>query len=658
MKKYFPTLVTALVLIAVAVTLRAPRNTGEFDTVAFGRLPVLVNGRVKPLDTVARTSLLMLQGHQRVTAGEGARVSPAEWLLDVLYRPHVADHYQVFEVTHPELLALLDLTAKAGAGHKRFSLQQFNGKLGDLDRQARLADGTERALRTAFQRAVVQLRDSIALYQRLQGSVVAFGNDDFLAQLAKLEQRLPASGALPAAEQNAAPFGDDARQLGDFGRMFATMDSFSYFRPIPPAKGAEATAWRTVGATWSESLTNGRSDPAALAYAALGRAWRDRDANAFNQMAQMYRRQLEVDFPSVMTKSAAETRFNSSQPFYTSAILYVAAFLCGILSWLRWPEAMRRVAFILVAVAFGLTTLGIATRMWLEARPPVTNLYSSALFVGWGAVALCIILEYAYKNSIGSVTAGLVGFAALVIAHHLALGGDTMEMMRAVLDSNFWLATHVVTIAVGYSATFLAGFLALIYVLRSVFTRSLDEVTATALGRMIYGVVCFATLFSFVGTILGGIWADQSWGRFWGWDPKENGALLIVIWNAIILHVRWAGLVKLRGLACLAIFGNIVTAWSWFGVNMLGVGLHSYGFMDAEAPPSRAEQALACGNSHLPPDLDQVRAQVSLRSVCHCEVSDGAVVTSNGIAGTIPSGDRGPRAPVFTFAGFARSPKA
>jgi ABC-type transport system involved in cytochrome c biogenesis permease subunit len=196
-------------------------------------------------------------------------------------------------------------------------------------------------------------------------------------------------------------------------------------------------------------------------------------------------------------------------------------------------------------------------------------------------VLLCLILERLYRNGIGSVAGGVIGFATLVIAHHLALGGDTMEMMRAVLDSNFWLATHVVTIAIGYSATFLAGFLALIYVLRGVLTRSLDQATAAALARMIYGVVCFATLFSFVGTILGGIWADQSWGRFWGWDPKENGALLIVLWNAILLHARWGGFVKARGLAVLALGGNIVTAWSWFGVNMLGVGLHSYGFMDA-----------------------------------------------------------------------------
>jgi hypothetical protein len=139
----------------------------------------------------------------------------------------------------------------------------------------------------------------------------------------------------------------------------------------------------------------------------------------------------------------------------------------------------------------------------------------------------------------------------------------------------------VVTITVGYSAMFLAGFLGLVYVARGVLTRSLDRATAGALARMIYGVVCFATFFSLVGTVLGGIWADQSWGRFWGWDPKENGALIIVIWCAVILHARLAGLVRERGLVQLAIFGNVVTAWSWFGVNMLGVGLHSYGFMGA-----------------------------------------------------------------------------
>ena len=180
-----------------------------------------------------------------------------------------------------------------------------------------------------------------------------------------------------------------------------------------------------------------------------------------------------------------------------------------------------------------------------------------------------------------------------------------MEMMRAVLDTNFWLATHVVVITLGYASMFVAGLLAILFIILGLFTPLLSQkrgATAarsggaaakapssdvgksevgTVLAKMVYGIVCFATLFSFTGTVLGGIWADQSWGRFWGWDPKENGALLIVIWCAIMLHARWGKLVKERGLMLMAIFGNVVTAFSWFGVNMLGIGLHSYGFMDA-----------------------------------------------------------------------------
>jgi ABC-type transport system involved in cytochrome c biogenesis permease subunit len=222
--------------------------------------------------------------------------------------------------------------------------------------------------------------------------------------------------------------------------------------------------------------------------------------------------------------------------------------------------------------------------MYLQERPPVTNLYSSAIFIGWGAVIVSLILERIFRDGIGAACAGGIGFVTLIIAHHLAGSGDTLEMLQAVLDTNIWLATHVVAITTGYSAMFLAGMLAIIYIVRGVFTRSLTKQTADSLARMTYGVVCFATLFSFVGTVLGGIWADQSWGRFWGWDPKENGAVLIVLWCAIILHARWGGFIRQRGLMIMALFGNVVTSFSWFGVNMLGVGLHSYGFMQKAFP--------------------------------------------------------------------------
>jgi ABC-type transport system involved in cytochrome c biogenesis permease subunit len=286
-----------------------------------------------------------------------------------------------------------------------------------------------------------------------------------------------------------------------------------------------------------------------------------------------------------MTKTARETFFNRFEPFYKSMVVYVAAGVLAVLSWIFAPTLLGRTALTLGCVAFAIQTIGLVFRIYLQNYPPVTNLYSAAVVVGWGAAGIGLLVEHWFRNAIGTAVAAVVGFCTLLVAHHLSLGGDTMEMMQAVLDSNFWLSVHVPTIVLGYSAAYAAGAAGVFYlVLRaiSIATGPVARVFTPQFGQTLYkiayGIVCFATLLSFVGTVLGGIWADQSWGRFWGWDPKENGAALIVIWCAVILHARWAGLVRERGMMVMAIFGNIITTWSFFGTNMLGVGLHSYGF--------------------------------------------------------------------------------
>jgi ABC-type transport system involved in cytochrome c biogenesis permease subunit len=583
MKKLISVLLVLSGLAIVAAALIPPRNTTDFDLLAFGRLPVVVNGRIKPLDTVARTTLVVLQSSQTIHAPDGTKLTPDEWLLDVLFRGSRSDAYQHFEINHPDLLAIFNLKPEDGANKRRFSFRQLEPKIDELQKQAQLAEAVESSARTPFQKAVVQLYSNVGLYFRLKGSLVAPDHKDFLEELITFQNTVTAGVAAVRAKED----GKDhdaalASQMMESGGRFARMKDLAYLLAVPPPEGeSNPTGWKKVGESLLETFQTGRVTPSAMVFAGLARTWNSGQAKEFNQVVRLYHAQLEKSFPNALKKCDMETRFNAAQPFYWGMWLYVLAFLVAVVSWLMWPVELGRAAFWLVGIAWLLATTGIIARMVLEGRPPVTNLYSSALFVGWIAVAFCLALEYFYRNAIGSVAAGLVGFATLLIAHHLSLDGDTLEMMRAVLDSNFWLATHVVTVTAGYGATYLAGFLALIYIGRGVFTRSLDKATADALNRMIYGIVCFATLFSLVGTILGGIWADQSWGRFWGWDPKENGALIIVIWNALILHARWGGLVKQRGLAILAVGGNIVTSWSWFGVNMLGVGLHSYGFMEA-----------------------------------------------------------------------------
>src|SRR6202035_94804 len=125
---------------------------------------------------------------------------------------------------------------------------------------------------------------------------------------------------------------------------------------------------------------------------------------------------------------------------------------------------LRRSAFYLIALAFVVHTCALIFRMVLEGRPPVTNLYSSAIFIGWGAMILGLIIERIYRVGIGAFVGAFAGFVPLLIAQNLAIGGDTMEMLRAVLDTNFWLATHVVVITLGYASTFFAGLLAILYI--------------------------------------------------------------------------------------------------------------------------------------------------------------------------------------------------
>jgi ABC-type transport system involved in cytochrome c biogenesis permease subunit len=339
-----------------------------------------------------------------------------------------------------------------------------------------------------------------------------------------------------------------------------------------------------MGGALGDTLRTGEIHPLVIAYARLGDAYHGGDAAAFNQQVTFLRDWFGKEQPRAVTRSVYEFFFNHADPFTHSMTLYVLAFLLACFSWLGWNRPLNRTAFYLLLLALAVHTFGLGSRMYLQERPPVTNLYSSAIFIGWGAVIVALILERIFRDGIGAACAGAIGFVTLIIAHHLAGSGDTLEMLQAVLDTNIWLATHVVVVTTGYAAMFLAGMLAMIYIIRGLFTRSLKKPIADSLSRMTYGVVCFATLFSFVGTVLGGIWADQSWGRFWGWDPKENGAVLIVLWCAITLHARWGGFIRQRGLMIMAIFGNIVTSFSWFGVNMLGVGLHSYGFMDKAFP--------------------------------------------------------------------------
>ena len=573
-----------------------PKPEGPFHTRDFGKLPVLMNGRFQPFDSVARNSLLQIRTKQTVYETDGGKaqtLSAMDWLLEVMMKPESADGRKVFRIDNNEVLALLKLPDN----QKYFSLNQLRPQVDELEKQADRIEKIESASRTVFESQLMKLYETLNLYQRLEISLKPPGSDDFAAELDAFQKSIAPGMAAVQAREAGQKFDQEAfNTLLGFMGGYDTVARFALPLVIPPVDiNVPRNAWQNIGTNLMQTARTGEINPATKFYAGMITTYRTDQPEDFNRLVTEYRAWLADRFAPQMQKANQELFFSTMQPFYKATVIYVLALVLALLSWFggggatathkaptfNVSDLLRRSAFYLIALAWVIHTTGLVFRMYLEGRPPVTNLYSSAIFIGWAAVILGMVLEKIYCDGIGCVVASFAGFVTLIIAHNLALSGDTMEMMRAVLDTNFWLATHVVTVTLGYASTFVAGFLAIIYILRGVFTATFSEPTAKSLARMVYGIVCFATLFSFVGTVLGGIWADQSWGRFWGWDPKENGALLIVLWNATILHARWGGLVRERGLMNLAVIGNIVTSFSWFGVNMLGIGLHSYGFTDA-----------------------------------------------------------------------------
>ncbi len=541
-------------------------KVSEIDYAAFGRLPVTYEGRVKPYDTLARNMLRIISDRQTYRDEDGKQQPAVRWLLDVMTDSEAASQHEVFRIYNLDVLDTLGLEPHQGF---RYSIDDFRDKLDEFDQQVKRAHATDSDQRDLYSRKILELDRKLGLYLSL---VEAFRVPQL--RLEKLSEDLAREGS---RRERLSGQSLPLAVPPESGEGEWTAYSFALF---------DALAQQLAAA---QGLQAGSPNPHTVALMEALTSYDDQGQNAavFNEKVKAYRELLAANPPAgwQATKTDFEVTFNHFAPLYYAMILYFIAFVLGCFSWLGWSTPLGRACTWLTVTTLIVHTLALAGRIYISGRPPVTNLYTSALFISWACVILGLLFEGYSKIGVANVVAAFSGFASLLIAFLLTTAvisfkGDSFTVLVAVLDTNFWLATHVICITCGYSATIFAGMLGIVYVMRGVLTPSLTPAIAKSISRMIYGTVCFAIFFSFFGTVLGGLWADDSWGRFWGWDPKENGALIIVLWNAVVLHALWGRMIADRGLAVLAIVGNIVTAWSWFGVNELRVGLHTYGFTE------------------------------------------------------------------------------
>jgi ABC-type transport system involved in cytochrome c biogenesis permease subunit len=266
---------------------------------------------------------------------------------------------------------------------------------------------------------------------------------------------------------------------------------------------------------------------------------------------------------------------------------FAAAFLACLLSALNMIFRSKKLDVaangLCIATAVMLTAM-FAVRTFVAARPPMSSLYEIVLLVALLLMAFESVAFFRCKNRTYALILPVTMMAAVLLffAKFVLEPGDTFRPIPEVLNSSVFLTLHVFTIALGFAGMILSGVVAHLVLFR-ISRTSNPEPRASNLDRLLYGTLAFGGAFTILGTLLGGVWADFAWGRFWGFDPKECGALFVILWAMLLLHLRAGRLVSPRGFALLSAFSTIVTFLCWFGINLLGVGLHSYGFQGGTA---------------------------------------------------------------------------
>jgi ABC-type transport system involved in cytochrome c biogenesis permease subunit len=591
------------------------------STVEIARaIPVQHEGRVKPFDTLASFSLYSVHGRRDMQFTYGSQedkvaLSPTEWLLDVWCFPEQANHYPLFRIENAKTLDFL-FPSESHAQQQDFQFVSYaqmirspdHGKPAPIERLMEhvrsLRSKKDVKNMTPDEQSLVHLHDQFWTYNTLVRTCEVLHmpyvvKGDQLKALFDGRERATFAEMLVRAPE-VAKVGNSLRNAPEAERGTAVL-IVDELTQMAQGDGDGPALFPPPGEKHENEKWQHFSDLARLALAnQLDRKQLDL-LNAIDKVAtadSMPAREEAIGKYHDLAAAAAaargendrvalEAKYYAWNWHYKALHWFLPGFLAVAASWILMPFNRRLTqlaglaAFAFTAIGLGYLSADIVVRCLVTGRPPIKNLYDTFLFICAIGVFAALVAELITRLRIALAVAPFLGSILIMLARMFEVsdGSDTMKQLQAVLDSNYWLATHVTTINMGYAAGMVAMLIANVWlVLRAFRIGERNPAFLKTIVRMVYGVTCFGLLFNVVGTILGGVWANDSWGRFWGWDPKENGALLICLAQVALLHGRMCGMFRDFLFCFLAGATGMWVAFSWFHVNLLGVGLHSYGF--------------------------------------------------------------------------------
>lgn len=509
-------IIFTLLLLLVAPSWAQGQPEADLNTVpSLSTLPVQSGGRLKPLDTLARESVRLVTGQVKFQ-GQDPVITLLQWWAD----PDATIAAEIIEFRDLEIKEELGLDSD----RRWFSFQEL------IDNPI-----------------LETYRD--AIHRRLKNDEELQGNEekvqDLLVKMNLINHLI--QGSLIRAVPN--PESIDAH-WGSFGDL-------THVDTVPAVADAK------------------------VAVEGLRQAVLSGDSAQLQEAARTVRAELTMLGP-VPTEQvmARELRYNQFHPFRVSWILYL--FGLAVLTFVKSSEKRSNAywaGFSLITAGLLMHIYGFALRCLIAGRPPVTNMYESVIWVAFGAVVFALIFEMINPKRYYLLAAASGAVVCLVLADTLPSVLDpSIQPLAPVLRSNFWLTIHVLSITLGYAAFLLALGLGHIVLWKSAF-KPQDKLTIDSVHDALYRSLQVGIIFLAAGTILGGVWANYSWGRFWGWDPKEVWALIALLGYLAILHGRYAGWLRKFGIAAWSVIAFQGVLMAWYGVNyVLGAGLHSYGF--------------------------------------------------------------------------------
>ena len=385
--------------------------------------------------------------------------------------------------------------------------------------------------------------------------------------------------AAAGKEQAKEPLSPAERKAGELHTAFSRLGEIvgGHAPRIVAIPVGEEGSWQSVPQVTSLH-TDGKYDHLALAYRGMLESLNTEDVGIKVGTFVETCRKIGAEHQPPLDVLEKEVHYYQFGPFGWAMYCYMGG---ALLLLVLWPVKARIISIgggVILAAGCGLHAYGMVLRSLISGRAPVTNMYESVLWTSFCIVAFALLLAVIYRSRFYALMGGVVAWLALALAGYTSL--DTrIEPLMPVLRSNFWLTVHVLTIVASYGAFALAAGIGHVGVVMGAFAPKRKAVL-NAMTMYMYRALQIGVLLLTAGTILGGVWAAYSWGRFWGWDPKEVGALIALLTYLGILHCRYAGWWTDFGLSAGSVLGFQTVLLAWYGVNLIGKGLHSYGFSE------------------------------------------------------------------------------